>query len=236
MRPAPFSSRQGARDAAFGGALQRFVGLVTASGFAEQTITYQYGFKTGPVVTGTQRRKGSRRCRGTYTYRVTTGVLDFSSGADDATLRLELPEDVTFVSATGNPTVADGVVTWAFGPLGAGFVDEQTVTVEAEDTLSDGELLRARVTFDPGTFGESATRGSLITPVAPESPLKVTFTANDTPVEPPTRVDFALTVSNDSQFPVTDTEVQLVLGGFLDTISTEQHERSLERVSAPAVL
>jgi uncharacterized repeat protein (TIGR01451 family) len=147
-------------------------------------------------------------------------VLDFSSGADDATLHLELPDNVTFVSATGNPAVADGVVTWSFGPLGAGFNDEQTVTVEASETLNDGQLLKAGVTFDPGTFGESTMRGSLVTPVAPESPLKIAFTANDIPVFSGTRVDFALTVSNDSRFPVTDTRVQLILGRFLDDFLT----------------
>ena len=207
----------GVRDEAFGGALQRFVGLVTTSGFAEKTVAYQYGFTTGPVLTaGLDTDKAPVAVGETYTYRITTGVLSFSSGADDATLRFELPEEVSFVSATGSPNVAGDVLTWAFGPLGAGFSSEQTVTVEAEDTLSDGELLRARVTFDSGTFGESATRGSLITPIAPSSPLKVAFTSNDTPIFPGTRVDFALTVSNDSQFPVSDTEVQLVLGGFLD--------------------
>ena len=205
-----------ARDAAFGGALQRFAGLVTAPGFAEQTPSYQYGFKSGPVLTvGLDAEKAPVPSGGTYTYRITTGVLDFSSGADDATLRLELPGEVTFISATGNPTAADGVVTWSFGPLGADFSDEQTVIVQADAALNNGQLLKAGVTFDPGTFGESIMRGSLVTPIAPESPLKIALTTNDTPANSDTRVDYELTVSNDTQFPITDTEVQLVLGGFL---------------------
>ena len=207
-----------ARDAAFGGALQRFVGLITAPGFAEQTPSYQYGFKSGTVLTvGLDADVAPVPAGGTYTYRITTGVLDFSSGADDATLRLELPEEVTFISATGNPTAADDVVTWSFGPLGAGFSDEQAVTVQADAALNNGQLLKAGVTFDPGTFGESTMRGRLVTPVAPESPLKIALTANDTPANSGTRVDYALTVSNDTQFPITDTEVQLVLGEFLSS-------------------
>ena len=213
----------GVRDAAFGGALQRFIGIISTPGFAEQTPTYQYGFKTDPVLTvGLDAENAPVAAGGTYTYRVTTGMLDFSNGADDAVLRLELPEEVSFVSATGSPTVTDGVVTWAFGPLGAGLADEQTVTVEADDSLNDGHLLKARVVFDPGTFGETATQGSLVTPVAPESPLKIAFTSNDTPVRPGTRADFTLTVSNESAFPVTDTEVQLLLGGFLNRFDEDE--------------
>jgi hypothetical protein len=183
---------------------------------SEQTPTFQYGFKANPVLAvGMDANPAPVAAGGTYTYRITTGVLDFSSGADDATLRLELPEDVSFVSATGNPVVADGVVTWTFGPLGAGFSDEQTVTAQANSSLVDGELLGARVAFDPGTFGESTMRGRVITPVSPESSLKIAFTSNDTPVRSGSIVDFSLTVANDSQFPVTDARIQLVIGEFL---------------------
>ncbi len=200
-----------------GGELQRFVGFITAPGFSEQMPTVNYGFETDPVLTvGLDAEVAPVPAGGTYTYRITTGVLDFSSGADDVTLRLRLPEEVTFISATGNPTTADGVVTWSFGPLGAGFGDEQTVTVQADATLNNGQLLKAGVTFDPGTFGESPMRGHLVTPVGLESPLKIALTTNDTPVQPGTRADFALTVANDSQFPVTDINVQLVLGDFLN--------------------
>jgi uncharacterized repeat protein (TIGR01451 family) len=203
-------------DVAASGALQRFIGFITAPGLSEQTPTFQYGFKANPVLTvGMDANPAPVSAGGTYTYRIITGVLDFSSGADDATLRLELPDDVSFVSATGNPVVADGVVTWAFGPLGAGFSDEQTVTVQANSALVDGELLGAQVTFDPGTFGESTMRGRVITPVSPESPLKITLTSNDTPVRSGSIAEFALTVTNDDPFPITDTRVQLVLGGFL---------------------
>ena len=204
-------------DVAASGALQRFIGFITAPGLSEQTPTFQYGFKTNPVLAvGVDANLAPVAAGDTYTYRITTGVLDFSSGADDATLRLELPDDVSFVSATGNPVVADGVVTWAFGPLGAGFSDEQTVKVQANSALVDGKLLDARVAFNPGTFGESTMHGRVIIPVSPESPLKVAFTSNDTPVRSGSIVDFALTVTNDSQFPVTDTDVQFVMGGFLD--------------------
>ena len=203
-------------DVAASGALQRFIGFITAPGLSEQTPTFQYGFKANPALTvGMDANPAPVSAGGTYTYRITTGVLDFSSGADDATLRLELPDDVSFVSATGNPVVADGVVTWAFGPLGAGFSDEQTVTVQTNSALVDGELLGAQVTFDPGTFGESTMRGRVITPVSPESPLKIALTSNDTPVRSGSTVEFALTVTNDDPFPITDTRVQLVLGGFL---------------------
>jgi uncharacterized repeat protein (TIGR01451 family) len=203
-------------DVAASGALQRFIGFITAPGLSEQTPTFQYGFKANPVPTvGMDANPAPVSAGGTYTYRIITGVLDFSSGADDATLRLELPDDVSFVSATGNPVVADGVVTWAFGPLGAGFSDEQTVTVQANSALVDGELLDARVSFNPGTFGESTMRGRIITPVSPESPLKIALTSNDTPVRSGSIVEFALTVTNDDPFPITDTRVQLVLGGFL---------------------
>jgi len=212
-----------ARDVAIGGELQRFIGFISTPDFTEQMPTYQYGFKTEPVLTlGLDAETAPVLAGGTFTYRITAGVLDFSSGADDATLRLELPDGVSFASATGNPSVADGVVTWEFGPLGAGFSNEQTVTVETDDTLSDGQLLKTRLAFDPGTFGESTMQGSLVTPVAPESPLTFVLTANDTPALPGTRVDFALTVSNDSQFPVTDTQVQLVLGEFLSRFDEDE--------------
>ena len=204
-------------DVAASGALQRFIGFITAPGLSEQTPTFQHGFKANPVLAvGMDANPAPVAAGGTYTYRITTGVLDFSSGADDATLRLELPDDVSFVSATGNPVVADGVVTWAFGPLGAGFSDEQTVTVQANSSLVDGELLDARVAFDPGIFGESTMRGRVITPVSPESPLKIAFTSNDTPIRSGSIVEFALTVANDSPFPVTDTRVQFVMGGLLN--------------------
>jgi len=210
------------RNAAFGGALQRFFGLITAPGFAEQAPTYQYGFKTGPVLTvGLDAESSPVPAGGTFRYRITTGVLDFSSGADDATLQLELPDGVSFVSATGSPTVTTGGVQWEFGPLGAGFSSEQTVTVEVSSSLSDGDQLKARVTFDPGTFGESIVQSSLVTSVAPERPIDIALTTNDTPANSGTRVDYALTVSNDTQFPVTDVAVTFVLGGFLEGFRPE---------------
>jgi uncharacterized repeat protein (TIGR01451 family) len=207
----------GAIDVALGGVLQRFIGFVTAPGFAEQNPTVNYGFETGPVITASVSTSSAPVAPGSrYEYLITSGVLDFSSGADDASLRFELPDGASFVSATGNATESDGIVTWNYGPLAAGTNIEQVVIVEASSSLTEGSLLESEVKFDSGTFGESAVRSDLITPVAPESDLEFSFTSNDTPFFPGTRSDFELTVSNTGRFALVQSEVKLLLYGNLN--------------------
>ena len=84
----------------------------------------------------------------TLTYTV-SAINDGGRDLTDVTLRDTLPEGMTFVSATGGGTYADGVVSWnlATMPLGQQF----TYTIVATATVPDGSTLVNRWGVDGGT-------------------------------------------------------------------------------------
>ncbi|MEO0424160.1 MAG: hypothetical protein AAF184_17610 [Pseudomonadota bacterium] len=127
----------------------------------------------------------------------------------DATLTLELPPEVTFLSATEGGVEADGVVTWPLGTLPAGAIGQRVVEVLA-GPVNAGTLLESQARIS-GTQGFSLTerKASETGRVGPEGSLALDLSASPVPARGGNTVSVELTVTNTLLTPVLGGEVVL---------------------------
>ena len=220
-----------------GGKLLRLRGVAASSRGVQRFLAESYRIDPDPVATlSLAGDLGPVPPGESYTYHLDYGALEGAGGLADATLRLELPAGVTFSSASDNGSENDGVVTWTLGAIDEGDGDEQTVTVTVGEGLSNGEILTARSTLDPGTPDNAAMRSEHAVPIQSASnPLQVALSVGDVPGRPDSRVDFALTVSNASDQSLTETTVRLVLpefiSGFYERVTSDPTNVSCDTFS-----
>lgn len=119
-------------------------------------------------------------------------------------LRMPLPPETQFVSATGEATVSNGVVEWTLGALPAGTGGQVRLTVDVPAGATPGTLLKAQAEINPNDILESTVRSTAVVSVGTPSPLRLSYATNQTAFEPvPVRdtgseITYALTVSNAS--------------------------------------
>ncbi|VAX07773.1 hypothetical protein MNBD_ALPHA03-1765, partial [hydrothermal vent metagenome] len=144
----------------------------------------------------------------TFTYR-----LDFgnTSGGLLTTVELRafLPSGVT-VTNTGGGTESNGEVVWSEGTLAVGDSLHREITVTTDAGLTAGQILKAtaQLTHDGGQAVDNTAEHALNV-VSAALPLEVEITTSANPVVMGERVLYTLTVSNSSQLPVKDVNVQL---------------------------
>ncbi|MEM9387838.1 MAG: hypothetical protein AAGA68_22485 [Pseudomonadota bacterium] len=142
------------------------------------------------------------------TLRVRYGNRSVTS-VTDASLTLELPPEVTFLSATEGGVAADGVVTWPLGTLSAGAIGQRVVEVLA-GPLNAGTLLEshARISATQG-FAMTERDASEIGRIGPEAPLAMDLSVSPVPAQGGDTVSVELSVTNTLLTPVLGGQVIL---------------------------
>lgn len=144
------------------------------------------------------------------TYTLTVGNAS-STTLTDIVLRMPLPEEVRFVSATDGGTESGGVVTWDIGTLEAGASGQARLTVDLNTGLSDGSLLTAVAEVEAGDVAGTAVRSLAVTPVRSEVPLSATYTVNQTTAQPDDALTYTFTATNGRATDLTDVAVRVNL-------------------------
>jgi uncharacterized repeat protein (TIGR01451 family) len=219
----------GAAGGATAGDLQRFRGVASASRGEQQVFAANYGIDASPVMAlGLAGDPGPVAAGAEYVYRLDYGAL---GGADDATLRLELPAGVTFQSATGGGTESGGIVTWNLGALNPGDGGERTVTVTVDGSLPNGALLQARATLDSGDSAEQPVRASYTLAVR-SSVLALRVIRVSPPVQPSAPVDYTIEIVNNGGLTLTNPVLRFILPGGIISFS-ESSTTDGSNVSCP---
>lgn len=131
--------------------------------------------------------------------------------ADQVTLTDYLPNDVTFVSATGNPQVNGQSLLWTLGTLLPGSSGTFEVIVQSSNTLPNGTLLVNNAVIDTTTPGDPAgNNATAFTTEISDVVLTVQKSADVVGAQVGDIVEYTVFIRNDSQMPITPTLTDLV--------------------------
>ncbi len=133
-----------------------------------------------------------------------------ASSVSSVALSFPVPSGTTFVSATGDASVSDGVVSWSLGTLDAGGVGEQRVVLSVNENLTPGTLVESEAAIG-GTRNALPTerRATTATVVAPTRGLEVSLNVTPQPAQPGEQLDVEITVANSAASPVFGARVEL---------------------------
>lgn len=133
-----------------------------------------------------------------------------ATAAVPSVLRLELPNDVYFISATGGGMpVTDGIVEWDLGVLDVGQVGTREVTVIIDD-LPEGTPLRARATIEDAGDPSTAKR-SYASTIVQARDLIFSISATPKSVQPGQPVTVSLSVTNNRATAVSNLQINAVV-------------------------
>ncbi len=93
-------------------------------------------------------------------YRLTYANASATLDATNTLLRLALPSETTFVSASGGGVLVGDTVEWSLGTIGATDSGERTVSVLVDGALVDGEIIAAQASIAsdaPGVTQQALT-------------------------------------------------------------------------------
>lgn len=145
-----------------------------------------------------------------------TYTLSYGNRGDGSltgsTLTMPIPAGTTLALATGNPTLAGGVLSWNLATLTPGQIGRQQVFVVAQPTLAAGTLLAAepaRIAGTSATSGDQAAQASHVARVHPAPALGIAVAASHDPARPGEALRTSVTVSNRSQAPLFGTTLRL---------------------------
>ena len=142
----------------------------------------------------------------TFEYELAFGNIDTSS-YQNLVMELDLPEGVTFISATDGGTHSNGLVSWNLGTVSANDGGKRYVVLQVPAARVDGTILSSRARLHTG--GASLARASENVVVHAETGLHLDVAVSDDLSQPGAYTDYRFTVSNTAG--VSKTDVQLVL-------------------------
>ncbi|HYD49476.1 MAG TPA: hypothetical protein VEB21_14065, partial [Terriglobales bacterium] len=130
------------------------------------------------------------------TYTIDYGrVAETASG--DATLRFELPPEVSFANAgDGGMLVNDTAVEWDLGTVAAGAGDSRQVTVLVDSFALDGAILRGRATISDAADFSSEKRSEVVTVVRGQQSLVLDVNVEPDPATAGQAVTVTLALTN----------------------------------------
>ncbi|MEQ9498091.1 MAG: PKD domain-containing protein, partial [Deltaproteobacteria bacterium] len=160
----------------------------------------------------------------TFDFIVDVGNISAST-LSTTTLRLSLPPDVAFVSASHGGMVAGDEVTWDLGSFVATDSVRRTVRVTAGGGVPAGSMLRARAELRyAGGLEVDHESEHTVTVVSAPPALVVDVGASVDPAESNGRELYTITVGNRSALPLTDVVVQVRVPDELNFDRTGQVE------------
>lgn len=125
------------------------------------------------AVTGTPHRVAAGKA---VAYTLSFG--NRSGSAVNAVLRVPVPANMSFVSASGGGALKSNVVEWPLGKLGAGTIDRRRLVLKAGKSAAPGALLalEAEIATDKA---ERSARATLVTVVGSDEPLSMAVRGPD---------------------------------------------------------
>lgn len=154
---------------------------------------------------------------------LTWGLSQAAVGAPGARLRLPLPDGTTFVGASHDGALADGVVAWSLGDLNPGTAGTRTVTLDVDPGVDAGSILRASALVTDALATPRITHAGGSVRVEPPLPLQVRVSATPTTARPGEVMDVEITVTNTDAFDRTGVtlsmEVPDLVASFYDTLT-----------------
>lgn len=143
-----------------------------------------------------------------FDYRVQYQLNAESTQSTDTRLSLQLPEGVTFGSASNGGTYDGRRVNWTLGNLLPGAATgEQTVTVTPTSATVPAGLYKA-IARIRDTEGR-ASRAEQVQSVSGSAPLTLELSLASTPVQPGASLPVLATVANQSTFKRSDVQLKL---------------------------
>ncbi len=153
------------------------------------------------------------------TYTLSYGHRATSVSNLDTILELPLPDDVSFVSASGGGTLDSGTVQWPLGTLEPGQVDSRQVTVAVDPAKGFGSLLDAQAVLRSVSQLDKVVRTEVTTKIEENIPLLLATEVTPDPTEAGEQLDARLTVTNTSLFDRSDVILKLRYPLYLDSLS-----------------
>ena len=152
------------------------------------------------------------------TYTLSYGHRATSASVSDAILSLPLPDNVSFVSATGNGTLSNDTVQWSLGTLGPGQVGRKQVTVSVDQTANLGDLLETQAVLASAGYPESTARADAATKVVEAIPLLLSMGVTPDPAGAGDELYGELTVTNTNTFERSNVVLELRYPEHLDRL------------------
>ncbi|MCP4114078.1 MAG: DUF11 domain-containing protein, partial [Desulfobacteraceae bacterium] len=146
---------------------------------------------------------------GLLTYTLSYGHRATSASVSDAVLSLPLPDDVSFVSATGSGTLSNGTVQWSLGTLEPGQVSRKQVTVRVDSATGFGVLLETQAVLTSAGQPDIIARADAATKVVETMPLLLSMGVTPDPAGAGDKLDGSLTVTNTCTFDRSDVVLTL---------------------------
>jgi uncharacterized repeat protein (TIGR01451 family) len=155
---------------------------------------------------------------GTLTYTVSYGNRT-TSDATGVVLRVPVPAETSFVSATEGGVNRNGMVEWALDRLSAGESGSVQLKVGVDGALAEGSRLVAEAELRDGAQPQSSGFSQTATTVKSASVLTLDITANPSPARSGEHVTFAFTVANGGLASLDNVLLQAILPDFSDSFS-----------------
>lgn len=166
---------------------------------------------------------------GSVDYVLSYGILDTSAGSPDATLRLPVPANTSFVEATEGGALVGDSVQWSLGALNPGESGEVRARFTVDPALDLGEIVRAEAQLDDTSGRE--VRYDVASRVEAEVPLELEVSVSPDPALPDERLEVELTVTNRGPFDRSGVEVALEIPDDLRDLSNALFDGACPSVS-----
>ncbi|MEZ4651423.1 MAG: T9SS type A sorting domain-containing protein [Candidatus Eisenbacteria bacterium] len=144
-----------------------------------------------------------------YRFVITYGNLDGTPIT--GLLRFELPEGMTFLSASGDGFEHDGVVSWGTGLLGLGDGGQVTCLASFDGSVQPGQLFKGYAELDTGASTEYRVRSEYAFALREANPLELRVTADRASVAESDSVYYQFEVTNHGTVNLTSVSVLLTL-------------------------
>ncbi|MCR9276614.1 MAG: hypothetical protein NXH85_01475 [Pseudomonadaceae bacterium] len=167
-----------------------------------------------------------------FSYRVSWGNVT-ASNLSSVELELELPSNVSFVSASDGGVHSGGVVTWTLNSVASGEVGRFEVTVASDSALLEGELLEAeaRIVGDvsASVFAKEVALSTIV--VDEDRPLELALSLNEEFNDDNAWLLLDIAVANASSETVFGAELELRMPLFFGNVSESLIAGAIESAS-----
>ncbi|NNF61249.1 MAG: hypothetical protein HKN06_07965 [Gammaproteobacteria bacterium] len=135
------------------------------------------------------------------TYRLNFGYREDAGSVSNTLLRLPIPDNLTFSSATEGGSIVSGAVQWALGVLLPGDSGIREATFTLDGGLSAADVIAATAEISSVTDPGEAARAEASTVIAAQGGLQLAIENNPGPGRITELLNLDLTVSNTDVFP-----------------------------------
>jgi len=129
-----------------------------------------------------------------HSYRVSVGNPD--SESITGVVRIRLPDDVSFVSATEGGQETEGLVFWPETTINGGDGAQAQFRVVLGDPIQEGRLLDIEAEWIPTSPTASTSLTSIVTPIRAGRALNVEYSTDRSAVAPGEEARYTLTLTN----------------------------------------